>query len=48
MDPALIIAHAAVAVSIVGGITAFATTFFTQRYQALQMALGHEAHVSRA
>jgi len=34
MDPAVITALAAVMGSIVGGLTSFATTFFTQRNQA--------------
>jgi hypothetical protein len=43
MDPALITALAAVAGSIVGGLASFATTFFTQRYQARRDLLSRDA-----
>jgi hypothetical protein len=45
MDPALITALAAVAVSIVGGLTSFATTFLTQRYQARHDLLSSNSHI---
>jgi membrane protein YqaA with SNARE-associated domain len=43
MDPALITALAAVAGSLVGGFASFATTFFTQRYQARRDLLSKDA-----
>jgi hypothetical protein len=42
MDPAIITALAAVTGSVVGGLTSFATTYFTQRNQAHRDLLSRE------
>jgi hypothetical protein len=43
IQPALITALAAVMGSLVGGLASFATTFFTQRYQARRDLLSRDA-----